>query len=225
MDEIKNWLESGEDYAEGLVLMMRHSKNRAMIHHLSRKEDMARLRYQLEKLVGVTQPVVAVVVQQSDALPPAVKEFGRATLDALPDTMRPYAQEAMESYHKARKAHTHLKEAATDDQRREIRKELIKHIADNQKNWALVDAFLKEGTLPQELVVGGAAKEFKAIPQHVMNAKSNLSKALAALEKNPPADKAAPLKEKINGLLAELSKEGHEPSEKVQVRLRALELL
>lgn len=224
MDEIKQWLASEGSYFDGLALMAQHSKNRAMIHHLSRKEDRSRLRYQLEKLVGVVRPVVAVVAAPTPEPIPEVKKLGSDTIDALPETMRPYAESAMEAYHKARKAHTYLKEANTDAKRAAIRRELLKHIENNKRDWAVVDAFLKDGTLPQELIPT-AAKELKVVPQHVMNAKSSLSKALAALEKNPPAKKAELLKEKIKGLLTEFKASEHEPNEKVQARLRDLGLL
>ena len=59
MDDIIQWLTSGKDYAEGVAVLGRYTKNRALIRHFlctTPKFAAAKLEYELRKFLK-TKPV------------------------------------------------------------------------------------------------------------------------------------------------------------------------
>ncbi len=72
MDDIIQWLTNGKDYAEGVAVLGRYTKNRALIRHFlctTPKFAAAKLEYELRKFlkaksVPIAQPTVTTTAKQ-----------------------------------------------------------------------------------------------------------------------------------------------------------------
>lgn len=214
MEEIKTWLQDSSDYNAGVALMVRYSRNRHMCNYLSRKTDMLKLRYELSKMAGVADVMPSTPVMETVESPKGQEVKG---VEGLPDAIKPYAEAAMEAYHKLRKAHTHLKDAPTDAARMAIRAELMKHLAENERNWAVVNEFQQNGTLP------APAEPLSAT--QLMSAASVLSRSLKSLETVTDESKRSDLIAKVKNSMVSLRAAGREFKPATMERLRALNLI
>ena len=107
MQTINEWLAGNWDYASGLALLAKYSKNRILLQNLSRKPMPAKLEYELHKLSKTPEPPV---VPPSDALPVTATEPIPAPIggkpkvnpDDLPAYLQQLWQETAEKYPMAR---------------------------------------------------------------------------------------------------------------------------
>lgn len=216
MDEIKQWLNSAGNYDTGLALFKQFSRNRNLCNYFMRKNDIEKLRYELAKLIGAERPIASV-----PAIQPNVAETNLAKtveqIEDLPDELKPFAEAAMQAYHRARKAHTLLKEAKTDKQREVLRKELLSHLAQNKRNWAVVNDFRVNNILP--------AKTEPLTAAQLLTAASSLSRALKSIEHETDEAKRVVVLQKIAGYVATLQSAGREFNAKTADRLRELNLI
>ena len=103
MQTINEWLAGNRDYASGLALLAKYSKNRILLQNLSRKPLPAKLEYELRKLSKTPEPPV---VPPANILPETAPESVPAPLtgkpkinpDDLPDHLRQLWQETAEKY-------------------------------------------------------------------------------------------------------------------------------
>lgn len=219
MEDIKQWLADNGSYETGLALLMANSRNKHICRYLSRKNDPEKLTYELSKLVGIAPiavqniaPVVAADVEDPIA---ETKQFSK--IDELPEAVRPYAEAAMNEYHKARKAHTLLKSAKNDKSRASFRDELLKHIESNRKYWGMVNNFLKNNILPEVQAVLTA--------NELLTTASTLSRNLKAVEECTDDVKRAELIVKIKSNMTILKEAGRKFNDKTTDRLIKLNLL
>ena len=71
MQTINEWLAGNRDYASGLTLLAKYSKNRILLQNLSRKPLPAKLEYELRKLSKTPEPPV---VPPANILPETAPE-------------------------------------------------------------------------------------------------------------------------------------------------------
>ena len=142
MQTINEWLAGNRDYASGLALLAKYSKNRILLQNLSRKPLPAKLEYELRKLSKTPEPPV---VPPANILPETAPESVPAPLtgkprinpDDLPDHLRQLWQETAEKYRLARTLHEKLKLLADADQRAPLIGQLEnyrKEIRTNEQN-------------------------------------------------------------------------------------------
>ncbi|MEG2099582.1 MAG: hypothetical protein RRY42_06705, partial [Mucinivorans sp.] len=175
-----------------------------------------KLRYELAKLSGAERPAEA-VSEISVELPAIDGAKPIERTDDLPDELKPFAEAAMQAYHKARKSHTLLKSAKTDKQREALRKELLAHIAENKRNWAIVDDFRVNNILPD--------KTEPLTASQLLTAASSLSRALKSIETQTDEAKREVILQKIAGYVSALQSAGREFNAKTDTRLRELNLI
>lgn len=143
MEDIKNWLETSGSYVDGLELAKAHLRNRNIIRHFEHNQDYDRLRYELQKLVPVV--VQAVTIEPLDK-PSSVLRFD---YEALPEELKPYYDRAANAYQVARKWHYAMKDAKSDERRKECRGELLAAIGERSACWMVLDNWKATGELPR----------------------------------------------------------------------------
>ncbi len=151
-NEIKTWLDSSNpDFEAGLKLFTKYSRNRALFLYLSRKQDMRKLRYELEKLsklkhivaVGAPKPKSS-TAKKSTPPPPdpdghKVIAPRRVNREDLPKELQEVYDAITDHYKLQRTAHEKMKLAKTDEQRAELRAKLVE-IDDNiATGWNTID--------------------------------------------------------------------------------------
>lgn len=161
MAAINYWLQT-KDYDQGLVLLARYSKNRALIQNLSRKPNPAKLEYELKKLarmnvkpVGKPNPVVPPSGQTKPYTEPKIvpnpdpsklfiirdgKEF---SVDDLPSDLKALWQANRDSYKEVRSLHEKLKllQNATPEDRKPLVDRIIELDDLIRENWSVIDAW------------------------------------------------------------------------------------
>lgn len=149
MQTINEWLAGNRDYASGLVLLTKYSKNRILLQNLSRKPMPAKLEYELHKLSKTLEPLV---IPSSDvllavALEPASGPIGgkpKVNPDDLPDHLRQLWQETAEKYRLARAIHEQLKLHTEADQRALLVEQLETYRKEIRANWNVIDSWVLE---------------------------------------------------------------------------------
>lgn len=162
IDEIKQWLEAEEkDFAAGYNLFVRFSHNRALALYLARKNDMAKLTYEIEKIaqrpvlkempVMPIAPIVKQIAVKSDAVTVVeasidqtekkirVIKGGQVQYDELPEEFKKLYDENLVSYKNMRTLHEQMKLAKTDDERAAKRKMIDSFDDLIARNWKRID--------------------------------------------------------------------------------------
>ena len=188
--EILEYLNSAEpDFATGLALFCKYSRNESLMSWISRKHDMAKLKYELEKLSKInptpnTQVNIHVAKYiRPDAKPATVKlpepvrehEIQFKTFDErrtrradLPESLQKVYDTISEDYKLRRALHEKMKMAGTDEDRASFRARLIETEDRIQSGWKQIDEYLAAA-----IKVKVTTEEFKE-----STARSYISKAL-----------------------------------------------
>jgi hypothetical protein len=183
--EILDYLKSAKpDYYAGLALFCKYSRNDWLKNWLSRKQDRAKLMYELEKLsnsphisnpneqadvaryaqkpVAVHEPVAAAPV--SDPVPvvkpaPAFKTFDdrRTRRSDLPAELQAVYDSISEDYKLRRGLHEKMKAAGTNNDRASFRVRVLETDARIKAGWAKIDAYLTREA--EEKVSGDSFQE------------------------------------------------------------------
>lgn len=151
-EKIKEWLEKGRDYSEGLDLFNKASKNRALYNYLSRKQDMVKLVYELEKLLKVLPKSEPVEVKEPVKDQTHEKDVKTVQLthiregvkrEYLPEDLQQVYDDVTETYKLQRAAHERMKlEELTDEQRAETRAVVVSLDNVIVAGWEKIDAYL-----------------------------------------------------------------------------------
>jgi hypothetical protein len=176
-EKIEAWLASEEkDFTTGLNLFTEFSNNRSIYLYLSRKQNTAKLQYELEKLAGipVIKPVPEIVQDEKpegDSETTGTSTTGTQTPDdkgegitdetvlqivsgkkinpdTLPENMRKIYDVVIEAYKLQRSAHEKMKLATTDEQRAKLRKEVVRLDDIIGKGWDALEEGQKAKTDP-----------------------------------------------------------------------------
>ena len=154
MEDIIQWLASGKDYAEGVRIFGRHSKNPALLRHFqctTAKFAAAKLEYELRKFVkgaaATSQPPRTVITTPKPMQPTAV-----------PDTIAQAKNELYELFTAISTAHRKLYELGEGNsedivaQRRRILEDRLPLIRRYEKLYPLKEKYFDTGEVPAELV-------------------------------------------------------------------------
>lgn len=188
--EILEYLNSAEpDFATGLALFCKYSRNESLMSWISRKHDMAKLKYELEKLSKInptpnTQVNIHVAKYiRPDAKPATVKlpepvrehEIQFKTFDErrtrradLPESLQKVYDTISEDYKLRRALHEKMKMAGTDEDRASFRARIIETEERIQSGWKQIDEYLTAAAKAKV-----TTEEFKE-----STARSYISKAL-----------------------------------------------
>ena len=188
--EILEYLKSAEpDFATGLALFCKYSRNESLMSWISRKHDMAKLKYELEKLSKMnptpnTQVNIHVAKYiRPDAKPATVKlpepvrehEIQFKTFDErrtrradLPESLQKVYDTIAEDYKLRRALHEKMKMAGTDEDRASFRARIIETEERIQSGWKQIDEYLTAAAKAKV-----TTEEFKE-----STARSYISKAL-----------------------------------------------
>lgn len=199
MNEIREWLTQSGSFESGLDLLRKHTHNRFMLQSIHRRHDTQKLRYELEKIVGIGSPAVqkqkptTMGTIEANVRTEIVRE-GSIRLDELPQPLQAVYGQVCEQYRRMRSLHEKLKLVATDSERATVRKELVALDGQRREGWAVIDRWRMDGTLP---VVEPAAG-VESIPDYkaVQAARLAVSRLLKQLE-GCDAVKAEQYREKI----------------------------
>ncbi|MDR0419352.1 MAG: hypothetical protein LBH34_03985, partial [Prevotellaceae bacterium] len=171
MEDIKRWLKSDTpDYTEGVALFKKYSRSYALIHYFLRKENLGKLKYELEKLDRVGAKPIAVRSGLKKVVPPTMPgvktgangdngegEKYRVRLDKggkirpedLPTVLREYYDRNADEHKLMRSLHEKLKLADSGEKRAEISKELVALDNAIAGRWDALDKWAQTGKLPQ----------------------------------------------------------------------------
>lgn len=185
---IQEWLSSGCDYDQGVILYARFGKNKLLLRRFYKGKsayNVEKLKYELSKLGAkkVSSPV--------KAAPPAVSPAPRKTPDTViesspalkfvkskpisfyPLELHPVYQLRVQSFYEAASLKVQLNDLAEEDEEKalEIQQKIWKAIKENIKCWELLDYYDKTGqVLPTE-----SDKDFsKLSPQGRVNQRQRL---------------------------------------------------
>lgn len=202
MQTINEWLAGNRDYASGLALLAKYSKNRILLQNLSRKPMPAKLEYELHKLSKTPEPPV---VPPADLLPatapkPAPALIGgkpKVNPDDLPDHLRQLWQETAEKYRLARATHEQLKLLTDADQRAPLIEQLENYRKEIRANWDVIDTWAKEQSQGNSSVTVDE-KRVNANRKYLSEGKKSVTSLFGA----PRAKKLEAMQRRINELLA-----------------------
>lgn len=219
MATVKEWFET-RDYASGLGLLAKHSKNKILIQNLSRKENPAKLEYELRKvakrqgikLVGVVkkEPVKTIVPSKIKGTSrgfganmdkiKVVRNNRAVEYDDLPPEIQLLWNLNRDGYKEIRSLHEKLKllEKAPGEDRVPLLARLDKLDETIRKNWDTIDAWQPGQEVKK--VVEPTVISHKRINANRKYISSNVKKLAA--ETNPV--KADKLRNKIQLRVTEL---------------------
>lgn len=163
MDDIIQWLTSGKDYAEGVAVLGRHTKNRALIRHFlctTPKFAAAKLEYELRKFlktkpVSITQPTVTTTAKQVITTPEPQTANRKKP---IPDIIAQAKNELYELFTAISIAHRKLYEFGEGNsedvvaERRRILQDRLPLIRRYEKLYLLKEQYFDTGKVPAELV-------------------------------------------------------------------------
>lgn len=193
--EILSYLEGAEhDFGQGFALFCKYSKSEPLMSWISRKHDMDKLLYELQKLSKVEPKVspfeqanVAKYGSHTDvpsALPQVAKEQEpafrtyddrRTRRSDLPSELQVVYDNIAEDYKLRRGIHEKMKMATTDKDRADFRIKLMDTETRIKAGWLQIDTYLKKK----------AEESQKEDTFNESTCRSYISKALAR-EKNSP---------------------------------------
>lgn len=190
--EIKKYLESADpSFEEGLALFCRYSRNETLMSWISRKRDVEKLRYELEKLSRMNpalntmesvmkakycHPGLDVGPEkepETDIVFKTVDERKTRRAD-LPEELQTVYDTIAEDYKLRRALHEKMKMASTDEDRASFRERIIEANDRIEAGWKEIDEYLLT------VEKNKAASDFKE-----STARSYISKALKKKQLSP----------------------------------------
>lgn len=189
LNDIRSFLESGRDFDEGLALLSQVEVNRGIVAFISRKRDMAALRYHLARRLRI--PPRRLVIQHT-ATPagrkaeeqvssrPAARQR-RTRREDLPAELHPVYDGIVEAYKEQRSMHEKMKllsEQGNDSAAAEVREQLLALDRRIRDGWASIDESLdstSDGDREQTDTAGQTGSPTFNINSH----RSYITKALA----------------------------------------------
>jgi hypothetical protein len=146
-------------YEEKMLLLMKHSRNRAMIQILSKKKHEDKLEYELKKLSNILpelkDSLSGNIIRKEDLIPVkqekasgpkrnyVIRHDREIKYDSLPDYLKKIWDINRESYSKVRSLHEKLKLMinASDYERKPITSQIVELSISIRENWTKIDAY------------------------------------------------------------------------------------
>lgn len=144
-EEIQNWLDGPQDYAEGRAIFEKYSRKTPLINLFRRKYKPEVLLYNLQKLGnfpekkvtgGTVVTVGTVGTQKLQVVVP-----GKVDYEKLPVHLQKLYDQNKELYKHQRVYHEKMKQAATDEERAKFRKMVAEYDDVISGNWKEIDAW------------------------------------------------------------------------------------
>lgn len=147
MEEIRQWINSSGAYNDGLELFRKHCRNRILLNNLSRREDMAKLQYELRRLCRGAKPLCAASEHTHKMVAP---KYGQPQVSRaeLPEALQQVYDRATRSHKVIRVLHEKMKQATSDVEGASLYKRLATCISDNSAQWAILDKYLEDKIIP-----------------------------------------------------------------------------
>lgn len=191
--KLEAWLDSEEkDYIAGLALFLEYSRNRSLHAYLLRKQDAAKLEYEIRKLSGYNNLKSAGEIKQILLEKNANKqveftervkitEDGKIRFEDLPEILQGYYTQNTNEYKTMRSLHEKMKQATTDKERAGIYKGLVNLDDRILKRWKAIDHWATTEELPQGKE---AAPQIitDLTPQEVTKHRTAVNRSLTSLE-------------------------------------------
>ena len=215
--EILQYLQGAEpDFNAGFALFCKYSRNQSLMNWISRRQDMPKLLYELEKLSKIEpaenpiqethlarwakaeKPAEAPSsseIPQEPVAPISFKTFDdrRTRRSDLPEELQKVYDGISEDYKLRRGLHEKMKMAQTNDDRASLRARIIETDNRIRGSFKEIDSYLAKKAKEQEKAK--ADSDFKE-----STARSYISKALK--KDSLSAAQKATIKERYNALLA-----------------------
>ena len=155
MVKIKDWLEGDKDYNEGLLLLMKVSRNRTLLSNLGKRKRPGKLENELRRISGINKPVEPTAPVKPEAPKDAAKKDDpsrvhvrghkhEVDLDKLPKDLKQKWHQNQDAYKEIRSLHEKLKLMlkATDQDRAPLTMRISELDMLVRKNWEAIDAFV-----------------------------------------------------------------------------------
>ncbi|HNX87695.1 MAG TPA: hypothetical protein PKH58_01320 [Paludibacteraceae bacterium] len=197
-EEITAYLEKQEKtFDEGFSIFRKYSRNKSLEHFLERKRDMAKLAYELRKLLGskikdsTVSTLNLIKSQPAPAVNPVVPpgpdgatfrylRFQKINPEELPADVRRIYDQIAEAYKMQRTCHEKMKLAKTDKTRADWRKKVVEFDDVISSGWNGIDAFVAgSDTIPDTANAGNitdVSKEINACRSYISRAINDVPK-------------------------------------------------
>lgn len=192
LDDIRIFLDKGQDFDEGLALLEQVEVNRGILSFLARKRDMQALRYQLSKRLKLPprklllkdrmkRPAAKSTQSVDGSKAPAVNRHRRTRREDLPERLHPVYDGIAGKYKVQRSLHEKMKLLSSSEGNEaevaEIRGQIVELESQIRDAWKTIDEELdKEDTGDAS---GNAAAVTASVPFKASLHKAYISKALA----------------------------------------------
>jgi hypothetical protein len=223
-EDIKKWLESNTpDYNTGVLLFAKYSRNRSLLHFLTRKGNsdatMLKLRYELGKIANGA-PVAhspnrsapassqSSPPSQSSQIKPVVERVhidiaGRINPDDLPEELQVLYKKNVKEHRLMSAAHAAMAAAKNRTDRRKFGRQVRELDDAIAARWATIDAWVAGGQLPTATdKLPAATPDDRLTAQEVNAYRTYISRGVADPDKLSD-DKRAIMQERIAALLAD----------------------
>ena len=160
MNEIKAYLEQeSPDFTQGFALFCKYSRNQSLMAYIGRKQDMAMLVYNLQKLSEMgditpnpnaeihevrfnkaqTQPEASAPAEPEKVL---IVDERRVKREDLPEELKVVYDSIVNDYKLMRSIHEKIKNANSDTGRKEFRDQLTAIESQIKERWTQIDTQL-----------------------------------------------------------------------------------
>ena len=200
MDKIKAWLEGNGPFEKGMELFGKYNRNKHIERYLIRKQDRAKLRYELEKIVRGGRYVTAVSRPAESAIPEKPNENlkvlrpGQIRVDDMPPSVKTIYLEVCDIYKRMRSLHEKMKLVPTDNERAAVRLKLVEMEQKRCAAWEIIDRWATDGILPQTQTNPGPVP---TDPKAVISARASITRNLGLLAKATDPVRIEELKERL----------------------------
>jgi hypothetical protein len=220
MNEIQEWLDSEtKDFEKGLILFQKYSRNRSVFMYLLRKKDVAKLDYELQRLVALNPRPAENLMSASSILVGKFPEVAAANevhkimksrqinREDLTEPLQKIYDGIADAYKLQRVYHEKMKLAETDEQRAELRAKVIECDEIIAFGWKQID---------EELALPGASTDEAApdVVKLVSAARTFISRAIKEFK----PEKIEKITERIETLIK------FKASVKAETRAKLIEL-
>lgn len=155
MVKIKDWLEGDKNYNEGLLLLMKHSRNRTLLSNLGKRQRPGKLENELRRISGISKAVAPIAPVKEEKSKGAAKKDApsrvhvrggkhEVDLDNLPKDLKAKWHQNQDAYKEIRSLHEKLKLMlkAKDEDRAPLTQRISELDALVRNNWEAIDAFV-----------------------------------------------------------------------------------
>lgn len=226
MATLETWFEK-KDYREGLLLLAKYCKNRALLRNLNKKKNAEKLFYELKKIaqnmrvvilkkpeapkkVTEAKPVNENKLAQDPDMKTIIRNNKVVDIDQLPSDIKKLWEQNRSAYKEIRVLSEKLKlmEKASDEDRRPLTERMIELDDMVRDNWEVIDAW--QPGQPEKNGQKNEIIDHKRINANRKYISTNLEKLQAGIDEK----KAELIRENIRLRVKEIKEAGEEISQK-----------